>query len=167
MSLKDNYYSEIIFDGEKGESDFNEQANAQSIKAMKYLLDKYVLNELDGYIRLLFESNGSYFYVWINRNYEIRAIQFIISEKDAIVATVDKNIIDGEITKIPINRTIACRINENINDKNLDLINRIENDELPDVIDKVKKLFKDDKNDNKIINNEIIFIKNLPQSKKY
>jgi hypothetical protein len=134
---------------------------------MKYSLDHYILNELSGYIRLLFESGSSYFYVWLNQKYELRGIQFIFENKEAVIFTVDKNIIDGEITRIPFNRAIACKINEKIDENRINWINSIQNDELPNLIGDIKRLLRNSNNVYVLNLIEEEYIKKLPQSKKY
>lgn len=131
---------------------------------MKYRLDNYVVNEVNGFIRLLFEADDSYFYVWLRQDFVILAVQIIIRNSEAIIYKA-KSILEGELSQIPFNRSIAISNKSNL--EKINIIEVIENDNLPILINKIKLLFHKKKCNPKLDKKEIELISKMPASKQY
>lgn len=69
--------------------------------------DKFVLKEMDGRLRLLFEEGSSYIYVWLNAEFEILAFQYLISGMTGLQYYETGAVKVNDVSRQPFNRALT------------------------------------------------------------
>ena len=132
---------------------------------MNYRLDKYLLNELDGKVRLLFESEFSYLYVWIFEN-TVAAFQYVTHGVTALNYFVSGEVSTGIISNSPFTSAITEDKSYELFIQNLEQILDISNEDLSDLVIGIKNMLTKKTKNYALTKKEIDYLKQLPQSKK-